>query len=165
VGSRVALRVLALVCGLASLVGCDSNYRGSGTGASSPAGSSSSSSGGDQVARLPEGVSSVDIVIRRSTRAPTVSKSASGAAARELAATVNQLSPRKTLGVNCMADSGFRDDLTFHAPTSTATVTVKVGACGWVKLTTASATQVFAGSDGLDAQALHAAGLPPHYGN
>jgi hypothetical protein len=114
--------------------------------------------------QIPAGVTAVDVVVERGTRAVTVRRTLTGEAARSLARLVNGL-PTLSPGTRfCPAyHFGFTDVLTFRGVGSPIAVTAEVGGCQSVQVGGAAGPLLEAG--GLDAAVLRALGLPSNYGD
>jgi len=84
--------------------------------------------------RIPDPVTTVDVVERRGGGAITVRRTLPAAAARRLAVLVNALPVQVPGSYNCPMDDGRTDALTFHAPGRSITVTVRVTGCGEVSV-------------------------------
>jgi hypothetical protein len=140
IGDGVAVRAVAMVVPVG------------GTGATGSAGV------------IPAEVTAVDITLEGPNSSKPFGRTLTGVPAAGLAAAVNGLRQPTPGSVSCMADSGFREILVFHAGGSTVTVTVKTDPCGSVKVVNAGISQVLSGAGTLDRAVLAALRLPSGYG-
>lgn len=136
---------------------------GTGTSAATPVPSSTQAPSSAATA-VPSGVSAVEVVIGRAGRAAEVHRALPAGQARQLAALVNAQRPAPARGLNCFADLGFRDELTFTTGSRTVTVTVKPDPCGSVRVSGGGQPTRLQGAGTIDAAALAALGLPKQYG-
>jgi hypothetical protein len=84
--------------------------------------------------------------------------------ARQLAALLNAQQRAPARGLNCFADIGFRDELTFTTGAGTVEVTVKPDPCGSVRVSGGGEPTSLQGAGSIDAAVLAALGLPKDYG-
>jgi hypothetical protein len=115
--------------------------------------------------RIPLDVTSVDVVVGRTDRAPTVRRTLSAADARSLARVVNELPVFPPGTYNCPIDRGFVDTLTFHAAQRLIIVRATVEGCGGVTVK-GSGTRGpgLSGGGGVDLAVLRLLDLPRTYG-
>jgi hypothetical protein len=167
--------MVGFVAGCSSAGSDDPTVAGGGApasttvGAASPSSSASSQRSGDPfAAAVPMDVSKVTVTVQRLRGAPTVERVLGTLQARQLAAAVNGLGPRKP-GVNCLVRSGFTDTLRFVADSQAWTVHLNPDPCGSVAVSAPSASTAvplqLAGADALDRAVLAVLGLPADYGH